>query len=190
MTLMGSKTMTNKPHLCTECGELHTPQLAHKESIDKRKLNMLKAAAQWVTDNNKNDFKKKDLDLPRFGQSAYGNFGALRYHALIAKVRNRDTKKPIKGRWLVTRQGWAFLRGDLKMPKFVLVKDNHIVPNSHSKQTIGVRDVYYGSEAITTHFEYFDEDGVPVGVRPAFDHESKQGKLLDVPEVKPERRFV
>lgn len=177
-----------KSHLCSECGEVHVVQLAHKESIDKRKLSMLKAAATWVIDNNLNDFKKKDLDLSRFGQSAYGNFGALRYHALIAKVRDRNTKKPIKGRWLVTRQGWAFLRGELKISKFVLVKDNHIVPNSHSQQTIGVRDVYYGSEAITTHFEYFDEDNKPVAIRPAFKQENKQNALFNLEPQKPARK--
>lgn len=175
----------NEPHLCTACGETHVAQMVHKESVDKRKLEMLRAAADWVIQTNVNDFKKKDLDLSRFGQSAYGNFGALRYHALIAKVRDRTTKKPLKGRWLVTRQGWAFLRGDLKIPKFVLVKDNHIVPNSHSDRLIGVRDVHFGSDIITTTFEYFDDAGQPVGWRPQNPPRTPEPpRLFDVPERK------
>lgn len=177
-----------KSHICSECGLEHIVQDAHKESIDKRKLMMLKAAAQWVIDNNKNEFKKKDLDLIRFGQSAYGNFGALRYHALIAKVKDKKTNKPIKGLWLVTRQGWAFLRGEYDPPKFVLVRNNKIVPDSHSRQTINVRHVYYGSDIITTTFEYFDEDGKPIGWRPTVTPDN-QSKLFDMPE-KPAQRFM
>lgn len=177
-------TLTTEPHTCSHCGELHTPQLAHKESIEKRKLLMLKAAANWVVEHKQNDFKKKDLDLARFGQSAYGNFGALRYHALIAKVKDKQTGKPVKGRWLVTKQGWQFLRGVLDIPKFVLVKDNHIVPGSHSKRLINVRNVYYGSDIINTTFQYFDDDGNMVGWRPTTPPD-KQAKLFNMAQEKP-----
>jgi len=178
-----------KEHLCTACNEPHVAQEAHKESVDKRKLLMLRAAADWVIANGVNDFKKKDLDLLRLGQSAYGCFGALRYHALIAKVRDPNTKKPIKGRWLVTRQGWAFLRGELRISKYVLVRDNHVVPNSHSTKMLGIKDVYYGSDIITTHFEYFDDDGKMVAVRPEYDKPNLQGALFNIEPLKQERKI-
>jgi hypothetical protein len=50
------------------------------------------------------------------------------------------------------------------LPTFVLVKDNHI--KKRSEQLINVKDVYRGSEIIETSFEYFDEAGNPVGIRP------------------------
>lgn len=158
-------------HLCTGCGEAHIVQQAHKEQMDKTLLLMLKASARWVIDNNKNDFKKRDLGLSEMSQSAYGNFGRLRYHGLITPVRGEDGKR-IKGRWLITRNGWAFLRGTLNIPKFVLVKNNTIT--SRSDKLTSVRDVYYGSEVIQTNFEYYDDDGNQVGFRPAFQQPVRQ----------------
>jgi hypothetical protein len=147
--------------ICPACGQVK--QQAHKESMDKMKLLLLKAAAQHVIDTKVNDFKKKDLNLQDIAQSAYGNFGKLRYHGLITPVRENGQR--IKGRWLVTRNGWAFLRGELKISKFVLVRNNSII--DHSPVLISVRDVYYGSEEIQTTFEYFDhETGAMIGWRP------------------------
>ncbi len=150
--------------ICEHCGQ--TIQQAHKESMDKTRLLMLKAAADHVIQTGKNDFRKRDLGLEELGQSAYGNFGRIRYHGLITPIVDKNTGKRIKGRWLITRNGWGFLRGDRTIPKYVLVKNNSI--QSYSTEQISVKDVYYGSETIQTTFEYFDDDGNPVGVRPVF----------------------
>lgn len=157
--------------VCDHCGQ--PIQEAHKEAMDKTRLLMLKAAAQWVIDHNQNDFKKRDIGLEDMSISAYGNFGRLRYHALITPVQVNGNR--VKGRWLITRQGWAFLRGEIEIPKFVLVRNNHIV--LHSKQLVSVRDVYRGSEIMQTAFEYFDDEGYPVGVRPLL-REDKQLTLI------------
>jgi hypothetical protein len=153
----------SKPEVCKCCGQ--RIQQAHKESMDKTRLLMLKSAAQHVISTGINDFKKRDLGLDQMSLSAYGNFGRIRYHGLITPVRDKANRR-IKGRWLITRNGWAFLRGEFNIPKYVLVKNNSI--ESRSDTTISVRDVYYGSETIQTTFEYFDEDGKPVGARPVY----------------------
>jgi hypothetical protein len=82
---------------------------------------------------------------------------------------------------LITRNGWAFLRGEIQIHKWVLVRENHIV--SYSPELVSVRDVYYGSEAITTTFEYFDEYGNQVGYRPM--QASRQG-VLSLDDIKPD----
>ncbi len=138
----------------------------HKESIDKRKAKMLRRAADHVVQTGVNQFRKADLNLIDFGQSAYGNFGALRYHAVIAKVIDKKTKKPIKGEWLITRYGWEFLRGARKLNKWVIVQDNHIRQDLERGPFISITDVYAGAEELHTHFEYFDDDGHMVAFRP------------------------
>jgi hypothetical protein len=159
--------------ICDKCGQ--RIQQAHKESMDKMKLLLLKAAAQHVIETGVNDFKKSDLNLQEIAQSAYGNFGKLRYHGLITPIRHNDQR--VKGRWLITRNGWAFLRGDINIPKFVKVRNNTII--EHSPVRISVRDVYYGSMAIETRFEYFHhETGEMIGFRPAPNRPIEQPALF------------
>lgn len=160
--------------VCNHCGQ--RIQQAHKESMDKTRLLMLQSAARQVIDTGKNDFKKKDLGLEAMSLSAYGNFGRIRYHGLITPVKDRDTGKRIKGRWLITRNGWAFLRGEFNIPKYVIVKNNII--QSRSDATISVKDVFYGSDIMQTTFEYFDDDGNQVGFRPAPTKNLLQRQLI------------
>lgn len=161
-------------HLCSHCGEPHLVKLAHKETINKQKLQMLKAAAEYIKRTGVNDFRLAELDQDA---NRYTNFQKLRYHGLVHYGRDKAGNRR-KGHWLITRNGWAFLRGELEIPKYVLVKDNHIT--SRADTTLGVRDVYRGSEAITTLFEYFDDEGRMVGVRPLYNTGKKpeQGRLL------------
>lgn len=159
-------------HNCSECGQPHIVQDPHKENLNKHKLTMLQTAARHVIQTGVNEFSKKDFMK---GHSNYANFPKLRYHGLIFKAR-KDGRK-VKGRWGVTRNGWAFLRGELNVPVFVKVQNNSI--KERSERTVNVKDVYRGSEAIETAFEYFDhETGQPVGVRPTSTPTNRQQTLL------------
>lgn len=142
---------------CEACGSVI--QQTHKETLNKMKLTMLKAGASRVIETNKNDFQLHELSG---NINSYNNFQKLRYHGLIHYVTRNGVRQ--RGHWLITRNGWAFLRGEITLPKYVLVKNNHI--ESKSDRHITVREVYYGSEEIQTTFEYFDDDGKPVGFRP------------------------
>lgn len=147
----------------TICSHCHQKiRETHKEVLNKHKVLMLRDAAGLVKDTMVNDFAKSDL--PAQDHSAYGNFQKLRYHGLITPTRD-DTGNRIKGRWLITRNGWAFLRGELELPKFVLVRDNNVI--ERSPERIGIRQVYAGSTEVATAFEYFSEDGRPIGWKPA-----------------------
>lgn len=148
--------------ICHACGQ--KVQEAHKESLNKMKLTMLQKAAKHVMETMKNDFRVYDF-VGEDEFKLFNNFQKLRYHGLITPARDNQDRR-IKGRWLITRNGWAFLRGELDIPRYVLVRNNRIVEKS-SERTL-VRDVYYGSEAIQTTFEYFDDYGQPVGYRPGY----------------------
>lgn len=160
-----------KDHLCSECGEPHVTPDSRKETLNRHKLTMLKIAAAHVMETSVNDFKLSDLGD---NVNQYTNWQKLRYHGLVHHVRhaNGQTKR---GHWLITRNGWGFLRGEVQLPSYVLVRDNGIV--SRSDMLIGVRDIYYAEEYIVTNFDYFDDDGNMVGKRPGYLQPSKQAAL-------------
>lgn len=108
---------------------------------------------------------KNDIHNSMFANDTnfYNNFQKLRYHGLVYYARDENGQR-VRGHWLITRNGWAFLRGEIRLPKHVLVKNNHIV--GRSDEDVSMRDVYVGAETMQTTFEYFDEDGRPVGIRP------------------------
>lgn len=149
-------------HECSVCNEPHYVQPAHKESLTKIKVKMLKAAAQHVILTGVNDFKKSDL--PDQNHSEYANFQKLRYHGLIAQVTQGGER--VRDRWLITRQGWEFLRGKKSLHKYIMVKDNHTQKEGRSDVLVTLLDVLKGGEYLETRFEYFDDAGKMVGLYP------------------------
>lgn len=158
---------------CDHCGQ-RIP-LARKELLNKQMIKMLKRAAGHVKTTMKNDFMVRDFTEPaEFKQ--YNWFSHLRLHGLIFKQRTADGKE-IRARWGITRNGWAFLRGEKQLPAYVLVKNNHIV--SHADEQVGFSHVWRGEDTMQTSFEYFDNDGNPVGIRPNYpSSDTNQGRLV------------
>ena len=177
-----------KDHICTTCNELHITSETHNETLNILKCSMLKSAAAQVVSTKVNDFKKSDI--PDQNHSEYANFQKLKYHGLITKVRINGVTT--RDRWLITRNGWAFLRGELKLPKTVRVKNNHTLPTDRSETLVSIVDVLKGSDYMETKFEYFDEDtGDMIGLRPTTQpEEQEQPTLLDVPQTKQPRWFA
>ena len=163
-------------HTCTECGELHVVRGTRAHRLTKQELLMFKKACLHVIDTKVNDFKKSELELEEFGPAAYGNFPSLRYFGLITPVRDKQTDRPIKGRWLITRNGWSFLRNEYQIHKEVTIKNNTIV--NRSNERIGILEVYKGADFVQTNFAYFDDDGHMVALRPALPTKPEQGTLL------------
>jgi hypothetical protein len=147
-------------HICTGCGEEHEVT-TRKEFLNKHKLELLQQAARHVSNQMDNNFGLKEV----FGDNTnnYNNFQKLRYHGLVHHVRHNGAL--VRGRWLITRNGWAFLRGDLSLPKWVMVRGNRVL-EMRALDKLSVTEVYVGSEIIDTVFEYFDEFNNPVGWRP------------------------
>jgi len=140
---------------CRHCGS--KIQQSHKEILSKSKLDLLQMAAKHVIESGVKEFQKKDVGDFAENPSNYNNFQKLRYHGLIAQ-------SGLRSQWVITRNAWAFLRGDKELPKFVLVRNNHIV--DRSPELISAKDVWKGSPEVITYFEYYDDDGNYVGVRP------------------------
>lgn len=67
----------------------------------------------------------------------YNNFQKLRFHGLIAKVKENGELK--SGYWLVTRRGHDFVMGTLAIPVKVKVFRNRVI--DHDKQLVYMSDV-------------------------------------------------
>lgn len=175
-------------HLCSECGELHIVPVLRREHLTKIKCQMLKTAALYVIKTGVNDFSLKELNEE---SNLYTNFQKLRYHGLVHYGRTATGARHT-GHWLITRNGWQFLRGELKLPKYVTVKDNHPLQGGRSDVLVGFLDVLKGADYIETHFDYFDEQtGAMIARRPFLAPDAPaQASLLSVPAEEPKRRVV
>lgn len=149
-----------KPTHCESCGQ-RLPE-ARKETLSKIKVEILMSAGELVAGTMVNRFKLKQVDACT-EPSHYNNFQKLRYHGLIAKVKKDG--QPVLNEWCITRNGFRFLRGKIDLPKYVLIKQNHVV--ERAKEMVNLTKVWQGAPYLETSFEYFDDDGEPVGVRPA-----------------------
>jgi hypothetical protein len=161
-------------HLCSECNEPHRVSPAHKEVLNKMKLTMLSVAAKHIMKTMSNNFMVRDIAQPDEFK-LFNNFQKLRYHGLVTPARD-DAGNRIKGRWLITRNGWGFLRGDIELPQYVIVRDNHIEERADRKVTL--REVDSGAMEIVTNFFYFDENNKPVGMRPVAPIKVEQPSLF------------
>lgn len=74
-----------------------------------------------------NEIHKRDLELTT---SQYGNFQKLRYFGLITHVDDEGTA------WLITRQGWSFLRGDWQAASRVQTYQNRIMQRDPKRVTV------------------------------------------------------
>ncbi len=63
------------------------------------------------------------------------NFTKLRFHALVAKVRNADGSHR-QGYWLLTRRGSRFLKGQEAIPRWVRTLNNRVTEHSVEQTTI------------------------------------------------------
>ncbi len=88
-------------------------------SLSPALVDLLAIAARRVKEQGGlNEVHKRDLDL---STSQYGNFQKLRYFGLIAHVDDEGTA------WLITRQGWQFLRGQWQAASRVQTYQNRIM---------------------------------------------------------------
>ena len=126
--------------------------LQHKEKLSRHKIEMLKKAVQYVNQHNKNEIP---ISIFRGEINDYNNWQKNRFHGLIFKVK--------RGTWGITKQGGQFLRGELDLPKWVIIQDNHII--ERSQRRVNIRHAYQGSTVVHTTFEYF-RDNEPIGIRP------------------------
>lgn len=133
--------------------------MSHKENLTPHKLRILKRLAEYT---KKTGNQVVPLNILNDNVSDYANAQKLRYHALITKAK--DGKK---GTWIITAHGWAFLRGDKDLPKYVYVQGNKI--QGKSSELVNVRDLNRGQVVVHNQFEYYNTEKEYLATLPGGD---------------------
>jgi hypothetical protein len=108
----------------------NTDNKATRHGLNSGLVKNLRLMARTIKELDRNDihiYTEMEKVVGRANYSNLSNITNLRFHGLVAKVKDREKKTHIKGRWLITKRGWEFLRGDLLLPKYVLTRDNKVV---------------------------------------------------------------
>jgi hypothetical protein len=119
--------------LCACCG---ASMEIHKQRLTKGLIVSLLKFRNAVFETNCNEIHvQKAL---KFTNNEYCNFQKMRYHGLIAKVKESKGKRK-NGYWLLTRRGGQFCKGEIKIPFIVYTFRNKI--NSKSEKIVGIQDI-------------------------------------------------
>lgn len=113
---------------CTTCGKALN---IYRYTINRTLVTFLRAAAGAVQSSGNNDFDASTLGL---AYSVRTQSSKLRQHGLIARVKGKDGAQ-LPSRWLITRKGWDFLRGE-PVPAKVLVFENQVIGHDGGDITI------------------------------------------------------
>ena len=117
--------MANEKKCCPTCG---ASMVVHPQRISKGLAKLLIQFKSKVVELDRNEIHlQKDLSLTN---NQFGNFQKLRYHGLIAKVFDKETKLHKSGYWLLTRKGNQFVKGQISTAQSVFTFRNSIVDKS------------------------------------------------------------
>jgi hypothetical protein len=120
--------MANEKNCCPTCG---ASMKVHNQRLSKGLAKLLIQFKGKVLELNRNEIHlQKDL---RLTNNQFGNFQKLRYHGLIAKVYDKETKLHKGGYWLLTKKGNQFLKSEISTAQSVFTFRNKIVDKSPSK---------------------------------------------------------
>ncbi len=67
----------------------------------------------------------RDLIVP--GLSGMGDLGKAQYWGLVEQKENNDEDQKSSGFWSLTERGARFVRGECKVPEYVMVFDNKVI---------------------------------------------------------------
>jgi hypothetical protein len=117
--------------LCPCCG---ASMAIHNHRLSKGLIISLVKFRKAVIENNCNEIHVQSK--LKFTYSEYCNFQKLRYHGLIAKVKDKETGERKFGVWLLTRRGNQFCKSEITLPESVSTFRNRIVERSIAKVSI------------------------------------------------------
>lgn len=159
---MSKEIEVNDKGKCVNCGA-NVNQYWYK--ITPGIVDILIILLNYVHEKNRNEFTIKEV-RDRLSSIQYTQSTKLRFHALIAKVKDEDGKHT--GKWLITSRAADFLRGDITIPARVLTYRNKVI--DHEDTNVSVREVY-GS------YPYLE--GKADFISPArYNPETKQQRLI------------
>lgn len=110
---------------CANCG---ANMKAFWHTVNSGLVGIMIKAITFIRDNGKNEFHLQD-DL-HLSVNEFSNFTKLRFHGLVAHVKDKS------GYWLITKRGGEFLRGEISIPKQVKTFRNRVI--DHSPDTVNI----------------------------------------------------
>lgn len=132
------------PEVCSCCG---AKMLVHRHRISKGLAVALIKFRQKIIEFGRNKIHIKDeIALTK---SEFNNFQKLRYHGLVTKYINPETKQNEAGYWILTRRGNQFCKCQIEIPEWVATFRNKI----HSKSDVKT----FINEIDEVNLPYWDE---------------------------------
>lgn len=118
-----------KTKKCPHCGASMT---VWRHNINIGLVDSLRKMANEIRKTGVNSVNvRTELNLTKV---RYNNFQKLRYFGLVHHVKHNGMS--VKGNWLITKRGWAFLRGDIAVSRYILTFRNRIEARSDARKYI------------------------------------------------------
>ena len=122
---------SNQPCKCPHCGA-SLEKRAHR--LSKGLVKSLVLFKLKVCELDRNEIHlRNDMSLTK---NQYNNFQKLRYHGLVAKCFDKETKLRKSGYWLLTRRGNQFLKNEISVPVRVITFRNKIVERDEKRLSV------------------------------------------------------
>ena len=142
------ETQTEHNEKCPHCG---ANMKIWKHNLSMGLVKTFRQFGLAVKTKGKNDIDlQEEIELTK---NQYNNFQKLRYFGLVHHVKDQDGNRKA-GRWLITRNGWAFLRGDVQMPEYVKTFRNEIWERAEVGKFVFEFDPFYTKEYFQKEFDF------------------------------------
>ena len=150
-----------KNEFCPYCGEKLSKK--YKYILDDLDVSTLTKIWKEVVLTKSNEINVSNIGLR---QAERLRLTQLRFHALVAKVRNENGSH-IPNTWLITKRGAGFLAGEISVPDYVITFRNKVI--NHSIERVNRRKFKVLQE-FTATYEIIDGEVMPKRI--------KQGSMI------------
>lgn len=116
------------------CPHCNSEITTYKYLLDDLDVTTLRKVWEAVVRQGTNDVDVSNIGL---NQSERLRMTQLRFHGMIAKVKNVRGKQ-VGNHWLITDRAGKFLRGEIKVPAYVLTEQNKVI--GHSPEFVYIKD--------------------------------------------------
>jgi len=139
------KALHKEEAICRECGQC-MPRI-YKYHLDDSDVSLLLKIWHSVIRLGINDIDVREANL---SHTERDRVTQLRFHAMIAKVKNNKGKQ-VPAHWLLTKRGCDFLKGKITTSKYVLTSKNQVI--GHSPEQVSRKDFKILND-FGPHFEW------------------------------------
>jgi hypothetical protein len=104
----------------------------YRNKLDDLCVSLLLKIWRGVIEGGQNRINLKELELT---YSERSKITQLRFHALVAKVKN-EKGNHIPATWLITKRGSDFLHGRVAVPKYAWTQKNKVIAREDVKTRV------------------------------------------------------